>query len=224
MKTKNNNQKTALKSVAAATGLAILSLTVHAQGVLKSFFENDGTGQIAMVIENANNNSFAANTFNGSFINAETFAAYLEAENEVPLNVEGWMVEEANFEMRAEIESETEKPLVIENWMTNENTFNGFVAYMETETENPLQVEEWMIDDRNFVSFSALLETETETEIVVENWMMNENILSSNEQKPKLTKKESQPVSTATYFYREVNIEEKLEVENWMLNSKVCKK
>lgn len=224
MKTKNNIQKTVLKSVAAATGLAILSLTVHAQGVLKSFLENDGTGHIAMVIENATHNSFAANTYSGSFINAETFAAYLEAENELPLNVEDWMIEVTNFEMWAEIEAETEYPLEIENWMTNENTFNGFAPYLEAETESPLQVEEWMTDDRNFGSFSALLETETESEMVVENWMITENILSSKEQKPKLTKKESQPISTATYFYREVNIEEKLEIESWMLNSKVCGK
>ena len=224
MKTKNNIQKTALKTVAAATGLAILSFTVNAQGALKSFFENDGINHIAMVMENANHNSFASNAHNRSFTSAETFAAYLVNETEEPLNIEDWMSNENTFDgFSAALETETETEMVIEDWMMNENSFTS-VFNIETETENPLQVEDWMTEESDFNSFSALLITETESELVLEDWMMNEKIFNNNQIENKVTKNESKPISTATFFYREVNTEEKLEVESWMLNSKLCGK
>jgi len=224
MKTKNNIQKTALKTVAAATGLAILSFTVNAQGVLKSLFENEEINHIAMVMENANHNSFISNTYNRSFTSAETFAAYLVNETEEPLNIEDWMSNENTFDgFSAALETETETEMVIEDWMMNENSFTA-VFNIETETENPLQVEDWMTEESDFNSFSALLITETESELVVEDWMINEKNFNNNQIENKVTKNESKPISTATFFYREVNTEEKLEVESWMLNSKLCGK
>lgn len=216
MKTKNNIQKTALKAVAAATGLAILSFTVNAQGALKSLFENEEINHIAMIMENANHNSFASNTHNRSFTSAETFAAYLAPETEEPVNVEDWMTNENTFDgFSAALETETETEMVIEDWMMNENSFTA-VFNIETETENPLQIEDWMTDESDFNSFSALLITVNESELVLEDWMMNEKIFNNNQIETKITKTESKPISTATYFYREVNIEEKLEVESWM--------
>jgi hypothetical protein len=218
MKTKNNIQKTVLHTVAAATGLAILSLTVNAQVTLKSLFETEGINHFAMVTENANN-SFVSNTYKRSFTSAETFAAYLVNETEEPLNVEDWMTNENAFDgFSAALETETETELVVEDWMMNDNSFETTLK-IETETENPLQVENWMTDESNFNSFSALLKTETETEMVLEDWMMNEKIFNNIEKVSAKTKTGSKPISTATFFYREVNIEEDLEVEGWMLNS-----
>lgn len=81
-----------------------------------------------------------------------------------------------------------------------------------------------MTEENNSTSLSVLIETETETELVKENWMLTENIFGNNELKAKTVKTEAQPISTATFFYREVNNEEKLEVESWMLNADVLGK
>ena len=190
MKTKNNIQKTALKSVAAATGLAILSFTVNAQGSMKSFFENNEISHIAMVMEETHN-SFASNNTTRSLTDAEVFATYLATETEEPLHVENWMVNESNFTTAFKIEAETETPLQVEDWMTNESTFDVY---------------------------SALLETETEEELVLEDWMINESTFANTQRETKATGKSSTIISTKTFVYREVNIEEKLEVEGWMIN------
>lgn len=223
MKTKNNIQKTVLHTVAAATGLAILSLTVNAQVTLKSLFETEGINHFAMVTENANN-SFVSNTYKRSFTSAETFAAYLVNETDEPLNVEDWMTNENAVEgFSATLETETETELVVEDWMMNNNSFKTNLV-IETETENALHLENWMTDEINFNSFSALLKIDTETELVLEDWMKNEKIFNNIEKVTEITKTGSEPISTATFFYREVNIEEELEVEGWMLNSNVCGK
>ncbi len=223
MKTKNNIQKTVLHTVAAATGLAILSLTVNAQVTFKSLFETEGINHFAMVTENANN-SFVSNNHSRSFTNAETFAAYLVNETEQPLEIEEWMTNENAFDgFSASLETETESEMVVEEWMMNDNSFTASFK-IETETENPLQLENWMTDDSDLNSLSASLKAETESELVLEDWMMNEKMFNNIEKVTKITKTESKAISTATYFYREVNIEENLEVENWMLNSKVCGK
>jgi len=245
MKTKNNIQKTALKTVAAATGLAILSFTVNAQGSLKSLFENNEINHIAMVMEKTSNTFVSNNT--RSFTDAEVYVTYLTEETEEPLTLENWMVEEINFVMSAEVEAETESPLEVEDWMKSENTFEVYSALLKSETEealnledwminensfkaafnikaeteNPLQVEDWMTNENTFEVYSALLETETEEELMPEEWMMNENTFANNQNVSTVTKTSSTPISTSTFFYREVNIEEKLEIENWMINPKI---
>jgi hypothetical protein len=193
MKTKNNIQKTALKSVAAATGLAILSFTVNAQGALKSFFENDGINHIAMVMENTNHNSSASNNFSRSFISAETYAAYLETATEEPLNVEDWMVDNSNSATMFKLETETESPLEVEDWMTNESKFGAFAAILETTTEEEMNLEAWMTDENQFSS--------------------NENKTTGIE-----TKANTKVFSTSTFYYCDVVNENKLLVEHWMIN------
>jgi len=193
MKTKNNIQKTALKSVAAATGLAILSFTVNAQGVLKSIFENDGINHIAMVMENTNHNSSASNNFISSFTSAETYAAYLEADTEEPLNVEDWMVDNTNSATIFKLEAETESTLEVEDWMTKESKFGAFAAILETATEEELNLEAWMTDENQF--------------------NINENKTTGIE-----TKVNTKVFSTNTFYYREVVNESKLLVEQWMIN------
>jgi hypothetical protein len=196
MKTKNNIQKTALRTVAAATGLAILSFTVNAQGLMKSLFENNEINHIAMVMENSNYNSLASNTFIGSFTNAETYAAYLAPETEETLNVEDWMVNESNFTTMLQIETETESPLEVEDWMTNESKFGAFADMIEPANEEALNLETWMVDENHFTG--------------------NENSNTVIE-----TKANAKVFSTSTFFFRDVVTESKLMVEDWMINQAV---
>ena len=223
MKTKNNIRKTALQIAAAATGIAILSFTVNAQETFKSFFETTGINHYAMVTESAHNSMFSGNHISNN-TNTETYAAYLVTESEEPMNLEAWMTNENTFDgYTSSLEPETEKEMAIEIWMMDENSFTSTLNN-EAETENPLQVESWMTDGNNFNSLLALIETEIETELVKENWMLTENIFGNNELEAKTVKTEAQPISTATFFYREVNNEVKLEVESWMLNADVLGK
>ena len=221
MKTKNNIRKTALQIAAAATGIAILSFTVNAQETFKSFFETTGINHYAMVTESSDNSMFSGKHIS-NYTSAETYAAYLVNETEEPMNLETWMTNENTFDGYTS-SLEKERDMAIENWMMDENSFTSMLN-IEAETENPLQVESWMTEENNSTSLSVLIETETETELVKENWMLTENIFGNNELKAKTVKTEAQPISTATFFYREVNNEEKLEVESWMLNADVLGK
>jgi len=196
MKTKNNIQKTVLKSVAVVTGLVILSFTVNAQGFMNLNFENNGTNHIAMLMDNSENSLTKTNNVNSLTI-VKAFENYLVEE--------------------------TEKTMPLEDWMINESSIAATFS-IETETENPLEVEDWMKEESSFNSFSAMLEAETESELVLESWMFDEKIFNNKVYENKVTKNESQPVSTATFYYREVNIEKKLEVEGWMLSSNTWEK
>lgn len=195
MKTKNNVQKTTLNTLAAATGLVILSFTVHAQGTSKSLFANIETNHIAMVTGKTFNISFASAVNTKSLTKAESFAAYLVTE--------------------------TEEPLHLEEWMLNENNFSTF--QIKDETEKPLELQEWMTDESNFDANLFNFEVETEKELNLERWMLNENMFEVNESKtePVKTKEGNKTISTATFVYTEVNEERALKVEDWMINPKV---
>lgn len=223
MKTKNNIRKTAIQIAAAATGIAILSFTVNAQETFKSFFETTGINHYAMVTESADNSMFSGKHIS-NYASTTTYVAYLVTETEEPMNLEAWMTNENNIDgYTSSLEPETEKEMTIENWMMDENSFTSMLS-IEAETENPLQIESWMTDENNFSSLTALTVTETEAKLATENWMLNENIFGNNELNAKTVKTEAQPISTATFFYREVNNEKKLVVESWMLNTDVLGK
>jgi len=196
MKTKNNTQKTALKSTALAIGLVILSFTVNAQEVMRHLFENKETSNIAMLTGKMSHNSFASTTDTRSLA-TDAFASFLV--------------------------NETEEPLQLEDWMTNESNFTTMFQ-IETESENPQEIEDWMTKESNFDANMFSLVVETEEELKLEDWMLNEDNFSNNQKEIKITKTESKPISTATFYYREVNNEEKLVVEDWMINPKIWKK
>ena len=197
MKTKNNIQKAAFKSVIAATGLAMLSLTLNAQDSLKSLFENNGTNQMALATK-TNDNWFKSNVNSKSLINSNTFAAYLVKETEEPLQLEDWMLNEDNFSNHFHIEAETEGFLKLEDWMTRESNFD--------------------VNSFNF-------EIETEEELSLEGWMLDENHFNVNQNSSSIAPKENNKIiSTSTFTYREVNEESVLKIEDWMINPKTWNK
>lgn len=197
MKTKNNIQKAAFKSVIAATGLAMLSVTLNAQDSLKSLFENNGTNHMALAIK-TDNNWFKSNVKSKNHINTNTFAAYLAEETEEPLQLEDWMLNEDNFSNLFLIEAETEGSLELEGWMTKESNFD--------------------VNSFNF-------EVETEEELSLEGWMFDENNFNINQKSSSIALKENNRIiSTSTFTYREVNEESTLQIEHWMINPKTWEK
>ena len=197
MKTKNNIQKAAFKSVIAATGLAMLSLTLNAQDSLKSLFENNGTNHMALAIK-TDNNWFKSNVKSKNLINTNTFAAYL-----------------------AEV---TEEPLQLEDWMLNEDNFSN-LSHIEAENEGSLELEGWMTKESNFDANSFNFEIETEEELSLEGWMLDENHFNVNQKSSSVAPNENNKIiSTSTFIYKEVNEENALKIEDWMINPKTWKK
>jgi hypothetical protein len=195
MKTKNNVQKTAFKSVVAATGLAIIGLTVNAQYSLNSMFETNSSSHIAMVAAKTTDNSFTKALNTSSLFKTSSMAAYLVAESEEPLHLEEWMLDDDNFST-FQIETETENPLELENWMTEESNFDANLFNFDIEKEEELNLEDWMLNENKF-------------DVI-------ENKTGSVE-----TKKGSKTISTATYVYVEVNEERALKLEGWMINPNI---
>ncbi len=169
MKTKNNIQKTAFKSVMAATGLAMLSLTLNAQDSLKSLFENNGTNHMALAAK-TNNDWFKSNFKAKSFFNTNTFAAYLAEETEEPLHLEDWMTKESNFNANSfSLEVETEEELNLEDWMLDEKRFNG---NQNSNTEIEVKVNSKVFSTSTFFFKDVVIESK----LSVEDWMINPKV------------------------------------------------
>jgi len=194
MKTKNNVRKAAIKSIATATGLMLIGLTVNAQ--MSSFFENTGNSPMAMVTEKTMKSAFATTMNTKALATTDAFAFYLANEAEEALHIEDWMLKENNFSTMFSFETETEPTLEIEDWMTNESNFEASSMSLITESEEELQVENWMLDENKF-------EVTEETKVA-----------------PKETKK---VIVGANYTFVEETDNGKLQVESWMLNTKAWK-
>jgi hypothetical protein len=194
MKTKNNVRKAGIKSIATATGLIMIGLTVNAQ--MSSFFENTGNSPMAMVTEKTMKSAFATTVNTKALATTDAFAFYLANEAEEPLHIEDWMLKENNFSTMFSFETETEPTLEIEDWMTNE---------------------------RNFEVSSMSLITESEEELQVENWMLDENKFEVTEKTKVAPKAPKKVIVGANYTFVEETDNGKLQVESWMLNTKAWK-
>jgi len=193
MKTKNNIQKTALKVVAA--GLVIFSFAANAQFAMKTVFEENESGQMAMAMGKTNNNFGTSTMKANNFTEANAIAAYFVKETEEPLQLEDWMTDANRFAPTFIIETENEIPLEVESWMLNEKTFDFNSINVEIETEEPMSVEGWMVDEKTFSN-------------------------GGKESSVAETQNDSRTISTKTFVYSEEDTEEKLLVEEWMVNPK----
>ena len=165
MKTKNNVQKTILKSVAVITSLVLISLNVNAQYYWKSLPEN----------YNFNENDLALldNTVETTErADVNVFASFLEQESEETLELEDWMINEALFNGNSiDAKVETEEALELETWMSDENYFESSVYQVMEETETELKIEGWMLNENSFEGAK-----ETEQPLELEAWMISEEV------------------------------------------------
>jgi hypothetical protein len=140
MKTKNNVQKTILRTGAVVLSLVLLSFTVAAQGYWKQLLSNNSFTLIASALVDHRapvgddirkpGPSSAANT---------DYNLVIVDEN--PLQIEKWMVNKDMFGMNSELYNEVaEAQMGIEPWMVETDFFNtGNIA-----NEQPLLLEGWM--------------------------------------------------------------------------------
>jgi hypothetical protein len=137
MKTKNNVQKTVLRTGAVIVSFVLISFTVAAQDFWKTLLTNSSFNQIALAMVETSKKSDVKAT--------ETKAAkanYIyENEYDANLTVEDWMTKSTYF--KPVVFQEVEPCLQVENWMKNEKLFA-----VSNETESPLALENWMTNSK----------------------------------------------------------------------------
>ena len=139
MKTKNNVQKTILRSIAVVVSFVLISFTVSAQDFWKKLLENSSFNEIALAMvetspEKPDSDSKAEN------LNY----AYLENESEPTLEIEDWMSDESYFGITSiQITNEVELDLELEDWMLDEELFQ-----VNENVELPLELEPWMTSEQ----------------------------------------------------------------------------
>lgn len=140
MKTKNNVQKTILRSVAVVVSFVLISFTVSAQDFWKKLLTNSSFNEIAMAMTET---SKKPATTNNSKANASS-SFILNKENDKTLPMEDWMTNESYFHTSYNfLKSYPENNSEVENWMLNENLFE-----VNDEVEDQLKLEDWMISDK----------------------------------------------------------------------------
>jgi len=170
MKTKNNVQKTVLKSTTLCICLVLINLLAGAQNFWKASAGSNGAEQFAFaMVERNTENSFAANT-------ANKFRSYLEEETESYLLFENWMFDENSFSSVIIIEDEVEGFLSLEDWMTNDLWFSSYSMYLTSEKEEALELENWMTDANHFKIPVFQIIEEKENKLEIEDWMLNKDL------------------------------------------------
>jgi len=138
MKTKNNVQKTVLRSAAVVVSFVLISFTVTAQDFWKTVLANSSFNEIALaMVETSKKPNVPAPA---SKPNPATII--YENEYEANLEVEDWMTDNNYFEPTVIQQVEQESDLQVEEWMLNESLFN-----VAEETDAQLIIEDWMTNN-----------------------------------------------------------------------------
>ncbi|MCK5729967.1 MAG: hypothetical protein KAH68_02755 [Draconibacterium sp.] len=138
MKTKNNVQKTILRSIAVVVSFVLISLTVNGQDFWKKLLENSSFNEIALAMVET-----PKTTENPVSITDNFIFLFLENENDPTLNVESWMVNDNLFGGSGfEFIQESDSDLEIEEWMLDESLFHS-----EECIESALEIEDWMTSE-----------------------------------------------------------------------------
>jgi len=139
MKTKNNVQKTVLRTGAVVVSFVLISFTVAAQDFWKTLLTNSSFNQIALAMTENSKKSEAM--VSDSKTNKATYI--YENESEPKMVVENWMTNNAYFRPIVLQAAEKENELKVEDWMKNEKLFAT-----GRETESPLTIENWMTSSK----------------------------------------------------------------------------
>jgi len=175
MKTRNNVQKAATKTLAVIISLVLISFTVKAQDFWKNVLSNNSFNQIAMVmVDNTESSVNESNSASASI--ADMFAEYLVEESDEVLDVEDWMVNENNFYRNLDIETEAEGNLELEGWMMNEDVFNTVTEALQAEPEESMELENWMTTEKIFGVRTMLIVQEQDAKLGLEPWMVDKNV------------------------------------------------
>ena len=139
MKTKNNVQKTILRSVAVVVSFVLISFTVSGQDFWKELLANSSFNKIALAMVGTSNETSDSKSTTANFN-----LILLENETEPALEMEDWMHDDNYFGIaEIQITEESEIGLEIEEWMLDENLFQ-----VKENAESPLELETWMTSEK----------------------------------------------------------------------------
>jgi len=139
MKTKNNVQKTILRSVAVVVSFVLISLTVSGQDFWKKLLANSSFNEIALAMVETpkvtETSDLTSENFNFSSV---------EITNDPTLELENWMLDESNFGTTVfEFAQESDNELKVEEWMLNDELFQ-----VKEEVGTSLELEPWMTSEK----------------------------------------------------------------------------
>jgi hypothetical protein len=139
MKTKNNVQKTILRSVAVVVSFVLISLTVSGQDFWKKLLANSSFNEIALAMvetpKGTETSDLTSENFNFSSV---------EITNDPTLELENWMLDESNFGTTVfEFAQESDNELKVEKWMLNDELFQ-----VKEEVRTSLELEPWMTSEK----------------------------------------------------------------------------
>ncbi len=134
MKTKNNTQKTVLKSLAVLAGFIVISLTVSAQDLLQSFNVNENTNVIALAIIDNSNESQPASNPAGELTDVNSLETLFKTESENTMELEEWMTSENLF--------------TVEKNPTQKKVIKTASFVFEEMKDSKLEFEAWMFNPK----------------------------------------------------------------------------
>jgi len=132
MKTKNNTQKTALKSLAVIAGIIMLSLTVSAQDLWQSIIENETTKEIALAIIDNSKESKPISTPAKERTDLNSSETQFKTESENTMELEEWMTSENLF--------------TVEKNPTKKKIIKTATFIFEESEDSKLEFEAWMFN------------------------------------------------------------------------------
>ena len=133
MKTKNNVQKTFLRTIAVIVSFVLLSFTVTAQGYWKQWFTNSTFNHLASALVEVKT---VENVYDGTPANMDLY----DLENENKLEIEPWMLKTTAHGNGYESEVVLEEILNMEDWMVADH-----IQSQMFEKDKPLHLESWML-------------------------------------------------------------------------------
>ena len=136
MKTKNNVQKTILRTVAVILSFVLISFTVSAQEFWNKLITNSSFNEIAVAMIETEATNLPEKS---GKVTVNSIAR--EMVYEPALELENWMISDSYFNgFNLELKAEKDNPLQVEEWMLNESNFN-----VNVNEEEPLELESWMV-------------------------------------------------------------------------------
>lgn len=140
MKTKNNVQKTILRSIAVILSFVMLSLTVTAQGYWMQLLTNNSFNQIASALVENSPVQVSREKLSDNTTTRTEVSDYLNEKNEVKPKTEPWMTNSWFFDLSSNSFNKTFKSVLsLGNWMLDTNYFEAGAtgaASFETGTWN----------------------------------------------------------------------------------------
>jgi len=140
MKTKNNVQKTALRTAAVIVSFVLISFTVAAQDFWKTVLTNSSFNQIALAMVETSKKS--DDTSPVSKTNSEN--TMYDNDYDAKLVVENWMTNNEYFKPVILQQADKDRDLHVEAWMMDESLF----VVADNNTESPLTLENWMTSSK----------------------------------------------------------------------------